>query len=132
MGAAQKIAITLIREDGTEEKINPNHIKDFKISKKLNDHARLFFSGERTGVNEKEGFLYRTNLETRIKVEYTGENSGTVTIFAGVATRIKLEYLPGENYYYMKINGASETYLLDLVRSRRSFQNKETPLSKAV
>ena len=94
LGVAQKIKITLIWENGTEEEINPNHIKDLRITKKLNDHVKLFFSGSRIEVNEKEDFLSRTNGETRVKVTYTGENSGPALIFAGVATRIKLWFVP--------------------------------------
>lgn len=127
MGFAQKVKVTLIWENGTEEEINPNHIKDLRIIKKLNDHVKLSFCGGRIEVNEKEDFLSRTNRETRVKVTYTGENSEPALIFAGVATRIKLEFVPGENYYYIKLNGSSETYLLGLARRRRSFQNKETP-----
>ena len=132
MGVAQKIKITLIWENGTEEEINPNHIKDLRITKKLNDHVKLFFCGGRIEVNEKEDFLSRTNGETRVKVTYTGENSEPALIFAGVATRIKLWFVPGENYYYIKLNGSSETYWLGLVRRRRSFQNKEMPYEKAL
>jgi len=132
LGVAQKIAITLIWEDGTEEKINPNSVKHLRITKKLNDHVKLFFSGRRVEVSERETFLYRASRETRIKVTYTGENSDPALIFAGVATRIKLWFVPGENYYYMKLNGSSETYWLNMVRRRRSFQNKEMPYQKAL
>ncbi|GED12579.1 contractile injection system protein, VgrG/Pvc8 family [Aneurinibacillus migulanus] len=99
---------------------------DLKITKKMNDHARLHFTGI---VSEelKDSYVDITGVDTNIQVNQIDENSSSTPLFAGVVVSIEIKAV--RDIYYIEVEALSHTYTLDIKRKSRSFQHKDMPYS---
>jgi hypothetical protein len=135
MGASQELKVTLMRQDGSSETLDPNSIKEMRIVRKINSHDRIYLTGGRIKPEQKSDYLLKTDLQTRVTVDYKGDGAGSSPIFVGVVTRLELVFVPGDNYYSMQLKGASYSCLLDMMPHTRSFQDPDmlySDLFKAV
>jgi hypothetical protein len=108
----------LIVRLGSDE-LDKNDIRELRIERKVNDHVRVFINGI-VGGGQKEQYLEMTEAATRLMVECV-KPQGKVRLFSGVVTRIAVN--TAGDVYHFEVDGASDTYLLDVKRRDRSFQD---------
>ena len=114
----ENIAVRL----GTDE-LNKNYLLEMRIVKKINDHARISLI-ELVSDEEKDKYIKLADANTRIEVDGVSA-SGTVKLFRGIVTEVALKYDPTIQSYYLKIDGASHSYELDIELKQRSFPDEK-------
>ncbi|AGF57428.1 hypothetical protein B0P06_004273 [Clostridium saccharoperbutylacetonicum] len=94
------------------------YIKSFKVEASINNHSSLDLVGI-LPVDKKDDDIHTSN-NTPIEVYATTEE-GKKTIFIGIITEIKVKKFA--EYYELHIKAKSYTYLMDIRKKQRSFQN---------
>ncbi|OAB36090.1 hypothetical protein PGLA_21130 [Paenibacillus glacialis] len=97
------------------------HLQNIRITKGINEHSKLTFSAI-ISEEKRDGYVTKTNAETFIKVliqDHDGEREHG--LFTGLVTKIRVNASRG--VYYLNIEAISHSYLLDIKRKKRSFQN---------
>ncbi|WP_458121836.1 hypothetical protein [Paenibacillus sp. Z6-24] len=95
-------------------------LHDFKVTKTVNDHARMTFTGI---IDEKKRELYvqASDEDTQIKAFIKDEAGNRHPIFRGIAMEVEEHVVNG--VHYLTVEAISHTYELDIKRHKRSFQN---------
>jgi hypothetical protein len=96
------------------------HLLELKLVKKINDHARLYFTGIVPEQN-KDSYVEMTRCQTQVQVNEIDEDSNSKVIFKGIVSNIEVKAVRG--IYYVKAEAVSNTYKLDIKLKSRSFQN---------
>lgn len=99
---------------------NLNSLTKLKIVRKFNDHARLWLTGI-IPEEEKDRYVLDTGAQTPVEVSQTDYIGTTTVIFKVFVQNINVRSVHG--VYYLEVEAASATILLDLQRRSRSFQN---------
>jgi hypothetical protein len=103
--------------------IRPYQLKDLldlKIIKRLNEHARLSFTGV-IPVDKKDNYINETESQTQIEVNQIDDSGKTQPLFKGVVTQVQVRTV--RDIYYLRVEAVSATYNLDIQVKSRSFQN---------
>ena len=100
--------------------IDLKYIKDMTIENKFNDYATLTLSGV-LDDELKDDYLISVDDQTPISVYYEEEEQEKV-IFSGIITNIKQKVI--NSVYYIEIEAKSYLYLLDTLKWKRDFQDK--------
>jgi hypothetical protein len=103
--------------------IRPYQLKDLldlKIIKRLNEHARLSFTGV-IPVDKKDNYINETESQTQIEVNQIDDSGKTQPLFKGVVTQVQVRTV--RDIYYLQVEAVSATYNLDIQVKSRSFQN---------
>lgn len=98
-----------------------SEILDLTISKRLNEHGRLSFTGI-IPSDQKDDYIKDTEAQTAVEVNQN-DSGETTALFKGIVTLVQVKTV-GDNYY-LHVEAASATYLLDVEIKSRSFQNAE-------
>ncbi|WP_348620888.1 phage baseplate assembly protein V [Paenibacillus polymyxa] len=93
---------------------------DFELTQKINEHGKVYITALIPDEDHAkyDGLAYDEDV---LEVYETDEDRGTVSIFKGIVTNIRIAFKNG--VYHMYLEAASFTYLLDQQRKNRSFQN---------
>lgn len=91
-----------------------------KIKKKINHHSTLCLKGI-LSPQEQEKLLFSTHLSTPIQVEVTGEKPHI--LFTGIIRKMRVKQ--EGDLYQIEIKAVSYSFLLDLKRKKRSFQDQK-------
>jgi hypothetical protein len=102
------------------------NLLELKITKKINDHARLHFTGI-VPEELKDSYVEMTDTHTQIQINQIDEQSNSTPLFTGMALSIEVKAV--RDIYYIEVEAVSHTYRLDVKRQSRSFQNKDMPYS---
>ncbi|WP_297422719.1 contractile injection system protein, VgrG/Pvc8 family [Clostridium sp.] len=97
---------------------NLKYIKKLKVSGCINDHTTLYLVG--VLPEDKKDDDIHTSYNTPIEV-YATTDEGNKTIYSGMITEVKIKR--GAEYYELHIKALSYTYLMDIQRKNRSFQD---------
>jgi hypothetical protein len=99
-----------------------NRILDFKIEREFNEHAMLYIEGI---VPEEKIDRYVENSSENeiIKVSLKGETKNVV-LFYGVVTYMSLH--AKMDVRSIRVEALSLSFLMDIKKKKRSFQNKDT------
>lgn len=97
---------------------NLTYIKSLKVTASINNHSIL----ELIGIlpEDRKDDDIHTSYNTPIEI-YTETNGEKKTIYIGIVTEIKVK--KGAEYYELHIKAQSYTYLMDIRKKSRSFQN---------
>ncbi|KNY27949.1 phage baseplate assembly protein V [Pseudobacteroides cellulosolvens] len=98
-----------------------NRILDFKIVRELNEHARLYIEGI-VPEEKMDQYIENSCEDEIIKVSLKGENQ-SVVLFYGVVTCMSLH--AKMNVRSIQIEALSLSFLMDVKKKKRSFQNKD-------
>ncbi|HEY8465162.1 MAG TPA: phage baseplate assembly protein V, partial [Bacillota bacterium] len=106
-----------------------------RIQQQVNEHATIYFREQINGNIAK----YRRLVEGQTGICVYPVNSPSHRLssdaprilFQGIATKIEVRYDP-DGADYIEVFGMSYTYLMDITRKRRSFQNKKQSLREMV
>ncbi|MGQ3477069.1 phage baseplate assembly protein V [Paenibacillus sp. TY11] len=93
---------------------------DFELTQKINEHGKVYITAL---IPDEDQAKYDglAHDEDVLEVYETDEDRGTVSIFKGIVTDIRIAFKNG--VYHMYIEAASFTYLMDQQRKNHSFQN---------
>lgn len=93
-------------------------LQQLEIKQQLNEHTSLHMTALLYD-EQKENDIYDTKSGTQIALQQKGEKPKL--LFQGVVTNIEIEKQKG--VYFLEIQALSNTYLLDIKKVSRSFQN---------
>jgi len=96
-------------------------ILDLSIDAKINKHTRAILIGRITPEKEDE-YAKTTGIGTNIKISQMVDDEEKI-LFQGVVVRIEVRTVGG--VYHLCVEALSYTYLLDIKKIKRSWQNKE-------
>ncbi|WP_339291695.1 contractile injection system protein, VgrG/Pvc8 family [Paenibacillus sp. FSL W8-0187] len=104
-------------------KIAPFEMKlhDVKLVKKINDHARLTFSGIIPEEMEEQ-YMRMANEHTPVELLYYDQKGAKKTLFHGML--LKLHIKVDREVYWLEAEAASHTYAMDIKLEYRAFQDK--------
>jgi len=94
------------------------YIKKLKVRACINNHTTLHLVGVLS--EDKKDDDIHTSYNTPIEV-YAATDYGKKTIYSGMITEVKVK--KGSEYYELHIKALSYTYLMDIQRKNRSFQD---------
>ena len=94
-------------------------IRNVTIDATYNDHARMSIEGT-VSPGDSEQYLHK-NLEDEKLTLVSTEEGGTKTIFCGAILDAKIRHAGGS--YAVEIKAISHTYLLDIGKESRSYQD---------
>ncbi|MFR3730467.1 contractile injection system protein, VgrG/Pvc8 family [Lacrimispora sp.] len=102
-------------------------IKTVRIIQRMNEHARLFLTAVLS--NEKKDDFIEKNL-CKEQVILSSNEDTQMTLFQGMILEAQTEAIGG--VYYLKIKAISNSYLTDLKKVSRSFQDKKMTYEKLI
>lgn len=92
-----------------------------KIIRELNEHARLYISGI-IDDESADKYVETADSESSIKISLKDNNGTVISVFEGIITNIGINAV--NNVRTLKIEALSRTFLLDIKRKNRTFQNE--------
>ncbi len=99
-------------------------IEDVEIRQAYNDHATIYLSGLIVH-GDAEIFMLRELKDEKIKLIATQESADSAglakTVFCGILLKTEISHAGG--LYQIKLYGISHSYLLDIKKESRSYQN---------
>lgn len=101
-------------------------IQKLTLTKKINEHATLHFTGI-VPEEMKDKYVAMTEVNSLIEVNHLNPAGATDPLFKGVILKVKVRAVRG--IYYMEAEAVSATYLLDVKKQNRSYQDKEMTYS---
>lgn len=100
-------------------------ITGFSLSGELGQHTQMKLSAY---IENEQSALYKKAELQPIRVFFTGESQQTV--FQGIVTQVKLKY--AAEVWQILIEAKSYSYLMDIAKRSRSFQDTSMPYSLLV
>lgn len=104
-------------------------LQELEIVKRVNEHSRLYLTGI-VPEELKDTYVGMTDIHTNIEITQLDEQSNGIPLFSGLVTNIEIKAV--RDIYYMQVEAVSHTYILDIRRRRRSFQDKNMSYSDMV
>ncbi|CAH8720095.1 contractile injection system protein, VgrG/Pvc8 family [Paenibacillus thiaminolyticus] len=95
-------------------------LSDLSMKKQINEHTRLRFTGI-VSEEKKGSYVEMTEANTPVELYQVDEDGGSKPLFRGMALSIEINVIRG--VYYVEVEAVSHTYLMDVKRKTRSFQN---------
>lgn len=95
-------------------------IQDLRLTKKVNEHATLHLTGI-VPEEIRDQYVELTETQTTIEVNQLVAKGAPIPLFKGMILSIQVRMTRG--IYYMEMEAASSSYLLDIKRQHRSFQD---------
>jgi len=102
------------------------HNVQVRLTQKLNDHARAYVNGM-VHSEIQDSYLESTTSKSEFMIEYEEEGTDNKTLFHGLCLAIRNQSEGiGENaIYHIEIDLIAFTYLMDIQKINRSFQNHQ-------
>ena len=97
-------------------------IKELKIIRELNEHAKLFISGIISDENIDK-YVEEASAEEIIKVSAKDDENNEVTLFEGIVTKVGIK--ASNDVRTLEIEALSKTFLMDIRKIDSSYQNKK-------
>lgn len=98
-------------------------IKKLKITREINEHGRLYITGIISDENADEYVEVATEDEI-IKVSVKDDEGNITDLFQGIVTNISIN--ASNDVRTLEVEALSKTFLMDVQKRSRSFQNKES------
>lgn len=104
-------------------KITPFEMKlhEVKLTKKVNDHARLSFTGI-ISEDFEDKYIQMANENTPVTLHYTDHEGESKILFHGMI--LKLHIRVDREVYWLEVEAISHTYEMDVKLENRAFQDK--------
>ncbi|TYQ16931.1 UNVERIFIED_CONTAM: hypothetical protein Cloal_3512 [Acetivibrio alkalicellulosi] len=98
---------------------------ELKIEKKINEHGSVYFTAL-VPKGERDKYIQMTQSQTPIEINHC---DGTC-LFKGIATNIEVKSV--RDVYYVKVEGVSHTFNMDIKLKRKSFQDKDMKYTQLI
>ena len=95
-------------------------LKELRIERRVNEHATIQFSGI-IPEEKQDTYITSNSCGNPIEVYQTVDGKRVQTLFKGQVTNIEIQVVA--KVYYLKVEGRSHTFDLDVKRQSRSFQD---------
>lgn len=95
-------------------------LHELKLEKKIQDHARLYFTG-RIAPELEEKYVKMASNQLPIEMYYYDAKGTTHTLFHGII--LKLHVKVDKEAYWLEAEAVSHTYALDIKPQHRAFQD---------
>ncbi|WP_046215137.1 contractile injection system protein, VgrG/Pvc8 family [Paenibacillus wulumuqiensis] len=95
-------------------------LEELTITKEMNNHARLRFTGI-IPEEKQESYVEMTEADTAVEIRQLDNQGNTDTLFHGIVLHVGIKTV--RSVYYLEVEAISHTYLLDVKKKKRSFQN---------
>ncbi|KZE79610.1 hypothetical protein AV654_15010 [Paenibacillus elgii] len=105
------------------------NLQDLQVIKAFNDHAKLTLTGI-VPEERRDSYVQMANAQTQVKVVLTDDDGEQKTWFQGIIRNIQVQAVRG--IYYLTVEAASHTCLLDVKLHKRSFQNPKMPYTELI
>ncbi|UHA74780.1 contractile injection system protein, VgrG/Pvc8 family [Paenibacillus sp. 481] len=96
-------------------------ITDLKLTKQTNEHAKLTISGI-VPESKLDQYVVRANEQEHIEL-FVQDEDNKIVLFQGIVTSIAVQAV--RNVRSITIEARSSSYLMDIKRESRTFQNKQ-------
>ena len=98
-------------------------INKLKITREINEHGRLYISGI---INDEtaDKYVEIANAEESIKVSVKDDEDNITDLFQGIVTNISINV--SNDVRTLEIEALSKTFLMDIQKKSRSFQNENS------
>ena len=103
------------------------YIKELKITADINKHTELTLVA--VLPEDREDKDISTECNTPIKV-YISKDDNEQDLYYGIITEIKVK--KNADYYELHVKAKSYTYLMDIIKKKRSFQNKDMDIEDLI
>jgi hypothetical protein len=94
---------------------------EFKLTRRINEHARLYFSGI-IADDYKDRHIHDISPETIVEVNQLDDDKRKTPLFKGLVAHLEIKTV--RDIYYIYVEAVSVTQKLDLKMKSRSFQNQ--------
>ena len=98
-------------------------IINLKITREINEHGKLYISGIISDENEDK-YVEVADADETIKVSVKDDEDKTTDLFEGIVTNISIN--ASNDVRTLEIEALSKTFLMDIQKKSRSFQNEES------
>lgn len=122
--ATSMIAYDVLRIVPFEMKLH-----DVKLIKKIDDHARLAFTGM-IPEEKEEQYVRMANEQTTVELQYIDKAGKSRTLFHGLILRLHVRV--ERHVYWLEVEAVSHTYAMDMKPENRSFQNRSLLIADVV
>ncbi len=95
---------------------------DVCIDHQINEHSTLYFKAL-LPEEKKDSYAGNSRQGSNVILSYSDSDGENCTLFQGMVRDIEVKAVQGE--YYIEVYAVSYSYLLDVERKSRSFQNKQ-------
>jgi hypothetical protein len=101
-------------------------ITKLKITRKLNEHAKLYISGI---IDEEniDKYVENAGADASVSISVKDDQNSVTNVFQGVVTNIEVN--ANQNVRTLEIEALSRTFLMDIKERNRSFQNENSSYS---
>ncbi|AJG99817.1 phage tail protein [Clostridium beijerinckii] len=96
-------------------------IKILKITRELNEHAKLYINGVISDEN-LDKYVEEADDETTIKISVKDDEGSIIDLFQGVISNIGID--ASNDVRTLEIEALSKTVLMDIEKKSRTFQNE--------
>jgi hypothetical protein len=101
---------------------NLQQLRELKITRRINCHTRLFYSGIIPEA-QKDSYIRMATATDTITVNHKDSLGRLRPLFKGFTVNIGVKVVHG--VYYLEVDGVSHTAVLDVKLRNRSFQNQD-------
>lgn len=96
-------------------------LTELKVTKELNEHAKLYISGIISDENVDK-YVETARADETIKVSVKDDEESTTVLFDGIVTKVGIK--AKNDVRTLEIEGLSKTFLMDIKKNSCSFQNE--------
>lgn len=114
--------------DLTVEPYKVEKILDVRIEQKINEHSTLYIKALLSD-EIKDEYIKRCTQGSDVRLKAKSEEQSDV-LFSGIVKDIQITVIQGS--YYMELCAVSHSFLLDVEKKSRSFQNKQNTYTSLV
>ena len=102
---------------------------EIKIEQKMNEHGTFYFKGVLPD-GSGEYYAETSTKGTPITLTATDNNEREYTLFQGLVNNLEIHASQG--VYYIEVHAVSYSFLMDIARKSRSFQDKNMPYANLI
>jgi hypothetical protein len=115
--------------EGQEKDVFDIRINELEIKIEVNEHATFYLSGKLSNEN-KDSIIHELEGNVGLEIYYEKEEDTKTSLFNGIITNIEVCVMG--DVYKLEIAGKSYSYLMDIHKKSRTFQNVNASIKSIV
>lgn len=102
---------------------------DVRIDHQMNEHSTFYFKALLPD-EKKDSYVKNNRQGSNVSLMVKGTDGKNTILFQGMVQNIEVKAIEGS--YYIEVYAVSHSYLLDVVKKSRTFQNKKMSYTELV